>query len=157
MQPYGISVFCDDIRFEQQNKLSLIGCYNQGLILYQPPPIVLPKFCIYVQVRFPVELQSAKKLIVYMPGEDQPFFNMDIPGDPEHFKLDSLFKDHDQEKDTKEDIQRQRAFIVPLSFSPFPIAKEGTIRVRMVHGSEILRVGALAVVHQKAPPAPPSS
>lgn len=40
-----VSIICDDIRFEQGNKISLIGVYTEG-ILVPRLPITLPKLCL---------------------------------------------------------------------------------------------------------------
>jgi hypothetical protein len=138
MLPYGITYFCDDIRFEQQNKFSLIGCYGSDIILSQVPPIALPKFCIITQIRFSAELRSAGKLMVYMP-DDQLVTVAEWP-DEEHYTSSLPVQNE------KSDLQSQRAFLFPMIFSPFPISKDGHIRVRMEYRGEIIRLGALHVV-----------
>jgi hypothetical protein len=141
MLPYGICTFCDDIRFEQQNKMSLIGCYGPELILYQTPPIALPKLCFYVQVRArPGRLQATKTLI-YLPDEQEPFFTHEI-------KEEEHASNSPTDLDTTDDLEHQRGIILPFVFSPFLIAKTGFIRVRMLFGSERIRLGALKITCQ---------
>ena len=43
------SIICDDIRFEEGNKITLIGTYTDG-ILASTIPIVLPKLCLAQQI-----------------------------------------------------------------------------------------------------------
>jgi len=44
------SIFCDDVRREEGNKLSYMGVY-QGNLLVPEFPIVLPRLCVAVQMR----------------------------------------------------------------------------------------------------------
>lgn len=46
--------FCDDVRQEVGNKLTLVGCYNVDMILDRLP-IVLPKFCAHIRIWTPIE------------------------------------------------------------------------------------------------------
>src|SRR5438067_737624 len=43
-------IFCDDIRSETGNKVSLMGIYDSDIIFTAPPPAVMPKFCIVAWV-----------------------------------------------------------------------------------------------------------
>jgi hypothetical protein len=147
MTPHGTSIFCDDIRFEQQSKFSLIGCYGPELIVYQAPPVALPKFGILVYARFPVERLPVKKLMVFLPKTDEPWFTQEIPADPEDFDLASLSKPVEGEKD----LEKGRGMLCPLLFSPFPIPSEGYVRVRIACGEKTVRAGALKVVFQPPP------
>jgi hypothetical protein len=157
MRAYGIVTFCDDIRFEQQNKLSLIGCYTHGLVIYQTLPVTLPKLGMLIQVRYPPKRLEDRKLVIYAPGEKEPFYNIDLAGDPEDFNVGSFFAERDIEKDNNEGVERQRAFVMPLIFSPFLVRKEGALRVRILQGEEILRVGALQISSQPITPNPAQS
>jgi hypothetical protein len=145
MLPYGVSYFCDDIRFEQQNKFSLIGCYGPELILFQKPPVVLPKLCILVQIRTAPERYPAIKIIVYPPGREEPLFLHEQEEEKQDFQISKEIQD------TKEEIQPQRAILVPLMFAPFIIENSGFIRVRLHYGPEIIRIGALQIKYQEQP------
>jgi hypothetical protein len=43
-------VFCDDIRAEVGNKISLMGIYASDILLSSPPPVMLPKFALVAWV-----------------------------------------------------------------------------------------------------------
>jgi|SRR5215510_5048644 len=141
MWPYGISYFCDDIRFEQQNKYSLVGCYGPDIILRGSPPFVLPKFCILIQVRFPPENRSAGKILVYEPSQEQPLWSIEWP-EEHNYVLDEPSK---QDVTRDKDVVIERAFVYPCVFSPLMIHAEGHIKVRMEYQSQIIRLGALRV------------
>src|SRR5438445_2168364 len=81
-EPYGFSVFCDDIRAEVGGKASFIGVYNS--IMFMPSfPAVLPKFGIIIFFNEPAEMIRTRdftvNINVFLPGQDEPIFTGDIP------------------------------------------------------------------------------
>ena len=40
-----MAVFCDDLRAEVGNKISLMGMYSEGLSFDVSPPVLLPRLC----------------------------------------------------------------------------------------------------------------
>jgi hypothetical protein len=150
MQVIAHCIFCDDIRYELQSKVSIIGCYGSQLIVPQPFPFVMPKFCIMVEIRFPVERLSAAKLLVFQPDNDDPVYALDLPADPDGFDPTSVFPDYNKLRSTQ-DIQPCRVAQVPLTFAPFVFAKAGYLRVRLQYKEETFRVGAIEIVSSAAP------
>lgn len=61
-QRFITATFCDDIRYEIGNKISLIGCYS-GELISSTIPVALPKFCALVNVHTNIK-HPFKKLIV---------------------------------------------------------------------------------------------
>ena len=51
------TIFCDDVRQENGNKLSYMGVYGGNLLL-ERFPAVLPKFCSVISLRLPVATRS---------------------------------------------------------------------------------------------------
>jgi hypothetical protein len=143
MLPYGITYFCDDIRFEQQNKFSLIGCYGPDIVLHQALPAIMPKFCALIQVRFPAEPRSPGKISIYLP-EREPILISEWSEEKEYTPDEPHRLDDEKDKD----LITQRAFLFPCIFSPFPISKEGHIKVRMEYRSEIIRLGAIQIIYK---------
>ena len=93
MLPSGDCIFCDDIRFEQQNKFSLIGCYGADLIVSATPPFAIPKLGVLVKATLPLGAVSSFSILFYNPEEDTPFYSREEKGDTE---------DYDQEKEIEE-------------------------------------------------------
>lgn len=157
MSPYGVSTFCDDIRFELQNKISLIGCYGSELILHDRPPIVLPKMGILIHVRTPPERLPSIKITVTAPGMGDPIFVFERPPETEELESTALQKWEAQGIDTT-DIAPQRGVMIPAVFSPLHIAKIGFLKVRMDYGDQKgIRIGSLLVKFQElANPSPTS-
>jgi hypothetical protein len=135
---WGVSIFCDDLRPEIGGKISIMGIYQSDMILLTPPPFTLQKVCIFVKY---CELLGAVtdelSLKVYMPGDQKhnPTVNMPViraQPDPGQAPVDF-----------EEDQQRVLVIIIPLTFSPIVIAKEGFIKVRMSAGDSVTKLGSL--------------
>jgi len=64
------AVFCDDIRREVGDKMSLMGCYQSELFV---PflPVVLPKLCVFVTISTPVKRPLKVLKIRLDQGENQ--------------------------------------------------------------------------------------
>lgn len=150
MEPYGLTYFCDDIRFEQQNKFSLIGCYGSELFLFEKPPVSLPKLGLMIQVRMPPTKSPALKLIVYPSGKDEPIFAHEIAEEK-----DFQAPPPTPAPGTNEPPAPQRILMLPLILSPFVIEQLGFVRVRMLYGTKTIRLGALEIKHQE--PVAPSA
>jgi len=67
-QPATTAVFCDDVRQEIGNKISLIGCYTDELIVDRLPAS-LPKLAVHVRVTAPVGAPFRKLRFVARFGE----------------------------------------------------------------------------------------
>lgn len=52
-EPYGVSLFCDDIRYEANGKTSYIGVMGSTMEISKAPPILLPLFHIATTVTIP--------------------------------------------------------------------------------------------------------
>jgi hypothetical protein len=146
-EPFAATIFCDDIRFEQQNKISLIGCYGPEMYIFTPLPAVLPKFGVFVQARFPFAKMPNVRIHIYMPEEEEPFFNQEIAKEEQEYQLANTTP---QDQPTKAgDLIHQRGLAFPFLFSPLIIQKTGYIRVRLLFGEGVIvRAGALKISTQ---------
>ena len=148
MFPYGITTFCDDIRHEVQNKLTLVGCYGPELLVGANPPVAIPKLGVFVQARFPPEKISTIKLMVYVPKHDDPFFVHEQPEESNDFtphppdpSVPPLIEDGVE-------VAKLRAFVLPILLGPLVLEGPGYIKVRMVYRTETIRLGSLRIVFQ---------
>jgi hypothetical protein len=142
MEPFGTAIFCDDIRFESFNKVSLIGVYGYELVLFGSFPASLPKLGIFSSVRFHKTRQLAgAEMRVYFPGDSQetPSHSQHLPVElnPEEFPLPELAE--------YPDPSEFYGFNHPFLFSPVVIKHAGYIRVRAVAGDMTVKVGSLKV------------
>lgn len=56
-EPYGVTIFCDDIRTEVGGKNTYVGVYQRDLNAVSELPFVLPSLCAAVRVVYPTKLQ----------------------------------------------------------------------------------------------------
>jgi|APMed6443717190_1056831.scaffolds.fasta_scaffold95692_2 hypothetical protein len=63
------TIFCDDIRLEQQGKVTIVGTFS-GAVLLPAYPASLPKLCVVVSLTIPLDtLPSHLKTVIYL-GDD---------------------------------------------------------------------------------------
>lgn len=152
MEPYGTAIFCDDIRFEQQGTVSLIGCYGGDLIVSGGFPVQLPKLCIFIQLKMPPDTHTGTPILVkvFLPGakDGAPSFEHLMPPIPSAV-LDAIGKPSDDQ-----DIQRMIGLSFPLIYSPFVIQEQGNIKVRLLLGDKIIKIGVLKVMDASTQNAP---
>jgi hypothetical protein len=72
-----MGLYCDDIRNEVGNKLTLVGCYGTDLLL-DTFPIVLPKLSVYVRAYTPAA-RLFQKLILRLRQNDDLLGELDFP------------------------------------------------------------------------------
>jgi hypothetical protein len=142
MEPFGTAVFCDDIRFELSNKISLVGVYGYEMVLFGSFPATLPKLGIFSAVRFPkTQKIPSVKILIYFPGdqEDSPSHTQDIPI--------QLAPDDFPTPDPSEfpDPSEYYGFNYPILFSPIILRQSGYIRIRAVEGDTRIKVGTMKV------------
>lgn len=61
-------IYCDDIRNEVGNKLTLVGCYGPDLIV-EKIPATLPKLCVLAKVFTPVDQPFERLTLRVFVGE----------------------------------------------------------------------------------------
>jgi hypothetical protein len=149
MDPFGATIFCDDIREELHGKTSLIGVYGNELVSYSEFPISLPKLGFYVTVCFPANgpLVSDVKLHIYLP--------QDLKGNPSFTSsLDWAIT----VEDVKEGMPDPNLFPDPLGviqlttyvlIGPINIQQSGFFRVRVNYRDQEIKIGALEVIYRK--------
>ena len=142
--PYGWTIFCDDIRHEVGNKFSFMGVYKGDLIVHGAFPATLPKFGLAVSYR--VYLDDARleevTLAVYLPGDEDgnPSIKGAIPISEMVAKADPPSRGGDT----------FREFQVVIVASPLTLKQSGRIKVRAIGGAGVIKLGSLRV-EQAAP------
>jgi hypothetical protein len=149
-EPLGISLFCDDIRFEQGNKMTLVGCYGPDMIINGPIPTVIPKLGILVQLRLPAGSSAASKILVYFPEskEGEPAVVMDI-GAPNEETISA------SQNNLGSDLVPLLSTNVPLLLSPLLIRQAGLIKVRVECGANLIKAGTLRIISADVPSVTP--
>jgi hypothetical protein len=149
----GSVVFCDDIRHEHGGKVSHIGVYSTYVGIHSAFPVTLPKFC------FAVTLWLSKKIITSSQSFRVLIF---LPGDSD--ELPSIEGEYPQLAAVE--MPEPQGITLPpadygrasfnLQFAPFTLKEPGLIKVRIIYGEVMYRVGTLSVV-QLAPTEPSTS
>jgi len=158
---YGFTLFCDDIRQEIGEKTTFVGTYLAKLIVHQPFPLTLPKFGIALTYFEKVGTCSEKvRFRIFFPGDppEKPAIEGDIPMDDLRGtpwtgpNIDA--KDYGPEGPNP--LHR-----VDLRFllAPVVLKQKGLIKVRIMLGDELIRLGALEIDQQlpQSPKSPKSS
>jgi hypothetical protein len=142
MEPYGTALFCDDVRYEVNGKISLIGIYGPDLVVLGDLPTILPRFWISMFAYFPPDRSVRDvKMLVYLPGdpEDGPSIKLDLPWSLEP-QLDK--------KPPYADALASLYLRHQTGLTMVQLKEEGYIRVRLVHGKQRIRAGALRIRRQ---------
>lgn len=132
--PYGVTIFCDDIRDEVAGKKTYVGIYNQSLITAGDLPAILPQFAFSIHYYEPLEMEDeAVTIRVFLPGDDKPSaeFPLDLPSARKQAR-----------KDPDSNIV---GAILSFKVAPLVLQCEGRIRVRAYRSGEEIRLGTLLV------------
>ena len=113
------AVFCDDIRREVGDKMSLMGCY-QGELFVPFLPIALAKLCIFVTISTPVK-RPLKALTIRVDQGETPLATIEVVNE-------DLIR---TVPPSGEDVTRILAN-AGVVLSPFAITTPGEIRVVVI-------------------------
>lgn len=114
------ATFCDDIRQEMGNKLSLMGCY-QGELIVLAAPVVLPKLCVYASAWTPKENPFKLLTLRVVQDDEIELARLDIPTQP----LDEGARIQDA-------TATRKTVSTAIAFSPFFIEKPMSLRLMAI-------------------------
>ncbi|UOA32555.1 hypothetical protein DSM110093_02355 [Sulfitobacter sp. DSM 110093] len=151
VEPYGTTIFCDDIRHEINGKLTLVGCYSSEMNFNGPPPGLLPSFAALVNIRIPTALPfKSLKLRVLKEEGDEVSEILAAEVEAEEEKIEDIVGGS-QEGEPEE---RLISMTFPCHWSPLPMANTGFIKVRAyLDGGKEIRLGALKINFASEPDA----
>jgi hypothetical protein len=140
---FGNTIFCDDIRFEQEGKVSFIGSYGTSMQVNGAFPAVLPKFGfgVFIWQKFELADRDAK-IQIYLPGDADGSPSMQAGPEADALPNPS--------PDTKFLVMAAHLLAVPLA-----LKAPGTIRVRALVNGKLHRLGSLLVT--QGPTTPPTA
>ncbi|MBV1927074.1 MAG: hypothetical protein KUG62_07930 [Rhodobacteraceae bacterium] len=142
-EPYGTTIFCDDIRHETNGKLTLVGCYSSDLNFSGPAPGMLPVFAALVNIRIPksITFSSLRIHVLKEEGsEKSQIFDAAI-------EITDDEKTQSRESDDGENMEDKIVSItIPIQWSPLPMKEQGLIKVRAyLDDSNEIRLGVLKI------------
>ena len=111
------ATYCDDIRQESGNKLSLMGCY-QGELIVAMAPVALPKLCVYASAWTPKEHPFKSLTIRVVQDDDVELARIDLPeaGLAESAQI-------------RDETATRKAVSTAIAFAPFVIEKSTSLRL----------------------------
>lgn len=110
------AIFCDDIRQEVGEKVSLMGCY-QGELLVEAMPAMLAKLCVFLTVSTPIG-RPIKKLSIRVMQDETELAAMET-------HAESMAKARPPADENSTRIMANMA----MMFSPFAIATSAVVRI----------------------------
>lgn len=130
-------VFCDDVRFEVGNKMSLMGIYQGDIILNTSKPSLLPRFAVALWVISPID-DPVKELTVriLLPPDRKELVKANFTPSGEVNYSEGATK---------------RVFFIAIPMSPFPLEDDGFIEVYADTEKGSARAGRLMVRFAPAP------
>lgn len=139
-EPFGFTIFCDDLRQEVGGKVSMIGVYSETMIFESAAPAVLARLVLattYVEPRGFDELPVSLRVVA--PGHAEPILMAPVlPAGPR--TVMSALETPDAAEIPNYMLAR---FTIPLMnlFLPEP----GRLGVEYVRGDSVVRGGSLLV------------
>ena len=127
--------YCDDIRQEMFDKISMMGVYRGGLTLLAPLPAVLPKLFVSTHIHTPKnKLFSTVEITLKL--NDRVLQDLKIP--PEQVKIG-------QEQAIKDPEAKSVFLQVILGLIPLEITEPGKLRVHAIIDGESFEGNALVI------------
>jgi hypothetical protein len=143
-QPWGTTIFCEDIRAEIGGKITLVGIYLDELTSQSPFPVVLPKFAFWINYfEVPGSMSGDGKLYISLPGDSKPSIESDIPMEQHRAQGGNNVDADDPE------VGIRIRLLMPIVIAPLVLKQPGRILVRLHFGERVIRLGALPI---KGPP-----
>ncbi|QMV02550.1 hypothetical protein GHV40_14155 [Devosia sp. D6-9] len=134
-EPYGIALFCDDIRQEVGGKASYMGIYGTDMLINGPKPALLPKLAIAAHILIPVSLARGTLDVVVnqVSGETTQ----------ELIRMTADLTEVDEMPDG--DYQGFFGANFHLNAVPFQILDDCTLKVRAYVAEKEIKLGGLSI------------
>jgi hypothetical protein len=130
----GTCIFCDDVRPEVGNKISLMGIYSRDILFTSAPPAIIPKLGIVTWLIFDWD-DPPDKLIMRING----------PGQQEIAKLEANAEGNPLLPEPPEEGMTKRILRSIIQMTNLPITQEGLIEVFVDTERESFRAGRARV------------
>lgn len=137
-------IYCDDVRQEAGNKLSLMGIYT-GMMYVTKMPVTLPKLCVFVNVATPANLPF-EQLRVYITRGDETIFDT---GEIVSEGVINL-QNGDPQDDEPDELRTLMANII-VELAPFQIDSDTVLRVFAQDENGEMRGRRLRIMHRSLP------
>lgn len=135
MTRYAHAIYCDDIREEVGNKMSLMGIYREKLLVSQFPA-VLPKLCVALWVVTPID-HPFKKIQIRLHVGDQIAADVAVP--------DNVLADIGKVEQQDETKSRVHILHTAVAIANLRMEQPTRVKLRVHTEDDELKAGALDV------------
>lgn len=143
--PSGYTIFCEDIRHEDNGKAIFIGVYNGDIVLPSDSefPATLRSLAFHISyMERPDESTDLVEFLIYLPGQhNEPARRIPIFSGPRPPVSTDMVSDR-PESEGRDPILSLRVNVV---VSPIELQQTGEIRVRAQVGDDVVKLGSLQV------------
>lgn len=139
MPRYLQTQFCDDIRHEIGNKLSMMGIYHSALLV-EKFPAELPRLFVSMKANAD-EGEEFKRLRFIVLINDDPLIEMDIPEDDLAKPAPAI-----PLINGASDLRRQQSFQTFIQLPPLTLAQSGILRTRIITEQETIYGDGLTIL-----------
>ena len=139
-EPFGLTIFCDDVRQEVGGKMSLIGVYGADIQFSVPFPLTVPKLSLvaYYNIDARDPNRDDVELVVLFPGDPE-----DGPTVRSVFPIAQMIEDVIRPEWLEADGLYRLSAV--MTFSPLMLKQPGEIRVRAMRSGDVIKLGSLVV------------
>ncbi|TVR07385.1 MAG: hypothetical protein EA385_13010 [Salinarimonadaceae bacterium] len=130
-EPFGVSLFCDDIREEKFGKRTYVGVHNRILKITGGKPATLPRLCVVSHIVIPSSFvfDSFRHELILLGEAGEEMISMGA---------------HDGPPPTPATEKAVRA-IAGMEITPLELRDDCELRVRAIFGDLVVPMGALTV------------
>jgi hypothetical protein len=131
LKPFGITIFCDDVRSEIGGKFTYVGVYSANLQITGEAPATLPKLACVIQIVIPFGFSFEKfRLVVKMQAEgfERLITEISSPPPPPVSEQDRVIKQ-----------------VLNMIMAPFVVESDGRLMVRAYFDDLEVKLGALDI------------
>jgi hypothetical protein len=151
LDAYGHTIFCDDVRFEIDGKVTYVGVYNDFLFVPDAFPVSVPKFCFGVFFIQKNEIYRRDIAVrIFLPGDSDD--NASIEANVQSPLGGEIPRFEPIKGEEPGGYTKVRSHFM---FAPFVIPQAGLIKVRILRDGVLHRIGTLKV--SEAPASDPST
>lgn len=140
--PGGYTIFCDDIRHEVTGKTTLVGVYNNQMIVTGSLPVTLPQICAAITLRLPPPNDAVTPIVkIFRSDEPEPLFVFEADIEPVEAELNPV-PPPNLEPDSITFMQMG----ITAQMQGLIVSQPCALKVRAFIGDDEVRLGSLQIV-----------
>jgi hypothetical protein len=142
--PYGVVIFCDDIREEINDKLNFVGVYENGMSIFGKHPVIIRQIAVWISLRTDSgKAPFSGKVKIIRSDTEAEIFSSDFIF-PSDFSIPNLPNEKIEPEQLAYKELTLRAPLVDLYFD-----RPCRLKVRAFSGDDEIRIGSLNISFQE--------